>query len=65
MRQLTVRAEIFPIRGSFRIARGERTEAHVVVAEITDGTHRGRGECVPYGRYGESVEGVLAAIEAV
>ena len=35
----------------------------VVVAEIGDGTHTGRGECVPYARYGESVEGVVAAIE--
>jgi L-alanine-DL-glutamate epimerase-like enolase superfamily enzyme len=37
----------------------------VVVAELFDGTHRGRGECVPYARYGESVAGVVAAIEAV
>jgi L-alanine-DL-glutamate epimerase-like enolase superfamily enzyme len=46
----------------FRIARGARTEAHVVVVEITDGPHRGRGECVPYARYGETVDGVLAEI---
>jgi L-alanine-DL-glutamate epimerase-like enolase superfamily enzyme len=36
-----------------------------VVAEIGDGTHTGRGECVPYARYGETVEGVAAAIEAM
>ncbi|WMS41203.1 dipeptide epimerase [Acuticoccus sp. MNP-M23] len=64
MRQLTVRAETFPIRGSFRISRESRTEAKVVVAEITHGELRGRGECVPYPRYRESVEGVVADIEA-
>jgi len=45
------------------ISRGAKTEAHVVVAEIVDGPHRGRGEAVPYARYGETVEGVLAQIE--
>ncbi len=65
MRTLSARAEIFPIRGSFRISREERTEAKVVVAEVSDGTHTGRGECVPYTRYRESVEGVLEAIRAM
>lgn len=65
MRTLSARPEIYPIRGSFRISREERTEAKVVVAEITDGTHTGRGECVPYSRYRESVEGVIEAIEAM
>ena len=36
----------------------------MVVATISDGSHAGRGECVPYAHYGESVEGVAAAIEA-
>lgn len=63
-RTLTVRRESFAIRGSFRISRGAKTEAEVVVAEIRDGAALGRGECVPYGRYGETLEGVMAAIEA-
>ncbi|KAA0597059.1 L-alanine-DL-glutamate epimerase-like enolase superfamily enzyme [Azospirillum lipoferum] len=63
--QLTVRREIFPIRGAFRISRGAKTEAAVVVAEVADGPHRGRGECVPYARYGESVDGVVAALETM
>ncbi|PWC36177.1 N-acetyl-D-Glu racemase DgcA [Azospirillum sp. TSO35-2] len=63
--RLTVRRETFPIRGAFRISRGAKTEAAVVVAEVTDGGHRGRGECVPYARYGESVDGVVAALEAM
>ena len=57
--------ETFPIAGSFVIARGAKTEARVVVATITDGGAGGRGECVPYARYGESVESVVAAIEGV
>ncbi len=61
--RLTVGVERWAIRGGFTIARGVKREAIVVVAEIGDGTHRGRGECVPYGRYGESVEGVVEAIE--
>ena len=61
---LTVRREIWPIRGSFAISRGAKRQAEVVVAEIRDGGARGWAECVPYGRYGETVDGVIAAIEA-
>jgi L-alanine-DL-glutamate epimerase-like enolase superfamily enzyme len=59
---LSVRVERWPIAGSFTISRGAKTEAVVVVAELNDGAHRGRGECVPYARYGETVDGVAAAI---
>ena len=50
-RTLTVRREVFPIRGTFRISRGAKTEAHVVVAEIEDGGVVGRGylELTGYG----------------
>ena len=61
---LSVRAhaERWPIAGSFVIARGARTEALVVVAEVSDGAFAGRAECVPYAHYGETEESVLAAI---
>jgi L-alanine-DL-glutamate epimerase-like enolase superfamily enzyme len=62
---LAVRTESWPIAGAFSISRGAKTEAQVVVAELTDGRHRGRGECVPYARYGETAAGVMAAIEAI
>jgi L-Ala-D/L-Glu epimerase len=62
---LAVRVERWPIAGSFTISRGAKTEAVVVVAELSDGSHRGRGECVPYARYGETVDGVATAIEAM
>ena len=64
-RRLTAFSERFPIAGTFTISRGSKTEAEVVTCVVVDGSHAGRGECVPYRRYGETVEGVLAAIEAI
>ncbi len=61
--ELSVSVERWPIRGRFTISRGTKREAVVVAATIAEGGHQGRGECVPYGRYGESVEGVVQAIE--
>ena len=52
----------FRLRETFTISRGSRDEAEVVTVVASDGTHRGRGECVPYKRYGETVESVLAQI---
>src|SRR5258707_1799932 len=63
--ELSVRIERWPLAGAFTISRGTKTEAVVVVAELSDGTHRGRGESVPYARYGETPDGVMAAIEAM
>ncbi|MEE9280354.1 MAG: N-acetyl-D-Glu racemase DgcA, partial [Myxococcota bacterium] len=63
MRSLSARAESWPIAGTFAISRGSKTEARVVVAELREGSARGRGECVPYARYGETIEGVLELIE--
>lgn len=59
---LTVRTENWPIAGTFSISRGAKTEANVVVAELSDGRHKGRGECVPYRRYGETRAGVVEAL---
>lgn len=65
MKALIVRREVWPVRGVFAISRGSRTEIEVVVVEIHRGGHVGRGESVPYGRYGESVAGVMGQIETV
>jgi L-alanine-DL-glutamate epimerase-like enolase superfamily enzyme len=62
---LTVHIERWPIAGAFTISRGAKTEALVVVAELSAGGHTGRGECVPLARYGESIETTSAAIEAL
>ena len=64
-RTLCAHAENWPIAGSFATSRGARAEAQVIIAEIGDGEFAGRGECVPYARYGESVAEVLATIEAL
>lgn len=62
-----VRRELYPIRGGFTISRGSKREAAVVVAELT-ATHPdgrvllGRGECVPYARYGETIDSVTSSI---
>ncbi len=55
----------WPLDKPFRIARGTRTEARVVVVRVSDGKHTGRGEGVPLGRYNQSVESVLAQIESM
>ena len=63
MISLAVRRESWPIAGTFTISRGSKTEADVVVVELTDGVVFGRGECTPYARYGETAAGVIVAIE--
>jgi L-Ala-D/L-Glu epimerase len=62
-RRLTVRAERWPVRGGFAISRGRVDAVELVVAEVEEGGAVGRGECRPYPRYGESPEGVVAAVE--
>lgn len=62
---LTACVEHWPIARAFTIARGTKTQAVVVVVELSDGPFRGRGECVPYARYGETVETVLHAISSM
>lgn len=65
MAELTLTVERFPIAGTFTIARGSKTEAVVVEVRLTEDGVTGRGECVPYARYGETVEGVVADIAAL
>ena len=76
MPSLRVRHETWPLAGSFTISRGTRTTAETVLVELSDpeGTAHstdggqaacGRGECVPYAHYGETIEGVIAAIEGL
>ncbi|MCK4711593.1 MAG: dipeptide epimerase, partial [Marinosulfonomonas sp.] len=63
--QLTVTASAFKLAEVFTISRGSRTHAKVITVEITDGGYVGRGECVPYARYGETDESVTALIEGL
>ena len=64
-RVISVEAQSFPIAGVFTISRGSKTEAEVITCTIREGDNSGRGECVPYRRYGETMEGVQAQIAAM
>ena len=63
--ELSVQIERWALASAFTISRGSKTEAVVVTAELREADRRGRGECVPYARYGETPEAVAAAIEAM
>ncbi len=58
-------AEAFPLKEVFTISRGSRTESKVVTVSVSRDGANGRGECVPYARYGESMESVIAQIESL
>ena len=62
---IEAREEVWPLKQPFRISRGSRTEARVVVVTVTDGQHSGRGEAVPIKRYNQSVASVLAQVESI
>ncbi|MBP1846069.1 L-alanine-DL-glutamate epimerase-like enolase superfamily enzyme [Rhizobium petrolearium] len=64
-RHLEATTESFPIAGKFTISRGSKTEADVITCMIHENGRSGRGECVPYKRYGETVEGVIADIRSI
>lgn len=61
---ITATADVFPLRNPFAISRGSKTEARVVTCTVSRGGHVGRGEGVPYPRYGETVEAALELITA-
>jgi len=65
MRTLSARSDSFPLVAPFRISRGVKTATDVVTVEIAADGHVGRGEGVPYPRYGETIESALAAVETV
>jgi len=64
-RKLAASIERWPIAGAFTISRGAKTEAITVVATVRDDGQTGRGECVPYPRYGETPEATLEALNAM
>ncbi|MEM8572994.1 MAG: dipeptide epimerase, partial [Pseudomonadota bacterium] len=63
--QVSVTREVFRLAQVFTISRGSRTEAQVLTVTVSDGGHTGRGECVPYARYNETLESVTAEIEGL
>jgi L-Ala-D/L-Glu epimerase len=63
--KIETREEIWPLKEPFRISRGSRTEARVVVVTVSDGKHIGRGEGIPLARYNQSIASVLAQIGSI
>ena len=65
LRQVSARHKPFRLNRPFRISRGVKSVADTIAVTIADGALEGRGEGVPYARYGETVESALSHIEAV
>jgi len=63
--RIDVTPDVFKLAQVFTISRGSRTEAKVLTVRITQGGATGWGECVPYARYGESMESVTAQIKGL
>lgn len=61
--RIEVTRDVFRLAQVFTISRGSRTQADVLTVSVTIGGVRGRGECVPYARYGETLDSVTAQIE--
>jgi L-alanine-DL-glutamate epimerase-like enolase superfamily enzyme len=60
--KIEVTHDTFRLAQVFTISRGSRTEAQVLTVHLRDGGAAGRGECVPYARYGETPDSVAAQI---
>ncbi len=60
--EISVTRDIFRLAQVFTISRGSRTEAQVLTVRVQDGGATGWGECVPYARYGETLDSVAAQI---
>ena len=65
MSSLTITRDTFQLAEKFTISRGSRTEAQVLTVHLADGEHQGHGECVPYARYGESLDSVEEQIRSI
>jgi L-alanine-DL-glutamate epimerase-like enolase superfamily enzyme len=63
--KIEAREEVWPLKEVFRISRGSRTDARVVVVTVSDGEHVGRGEGVPIKRYNQNTASVLAQMESI
>lgn len=61
--QVVLSTKNWPIRGSFTISRGSKSQAKVIHVELHNDGKIGRGECVPYARYNESIASTLMQLE--
>ena len=63
--QISLTRDVFKLAQVFTISRESRTEAQVLTVQITRNGITGWGECVPYARYGETLDSVAAEINAL
>jgi L-alanine-DL-glutamate epimerase-like enolase superfamily enzyme len=63
--KLLIETDVFPLAKTFTISRGSKTEARVLTVTVEADGVRGRGECVPYARYGETIESVRAQVQSL
>ncbi|GGB01360.1 N-acetyl-D-Glu racemase DgcA [Agarivorans gilvus] len=63
--EVRLSTQSWPIRGHFTISRGSKTQADTVIVELEEQGQIGRGECVPYARYQESIESVMAELKGI
>ncbi|MCY4290157.1 MAG: dipeptide epimerase [Roseovarius sp.] len=63
--EISVTRDSFRLQRAFTISRGSRSEANVLTVRVADEGAVGWGECVPYARYGESLESVARIIKSV
>lgn len=63
--RIDVSRDVFKLAQVFTISRGSRTEAQVLTVRVTEGGVTGLGECVPYARYGETLDSVTAQVEGL
>ena len=63
--KISVTADVFKLAQVFTISRGSRTEAKVLTVHVSHEGVAGRGECVPYARYNETLESVTEQIEGL
>jgi L-Ala-D/L-Glu epimerase / N-acetyl-D-glutamate racemase len=63
--RIEAKEEVWPLKEVFRISRGSRTEARVVVVTLNDGKNTGRGEGVPIARYNQTIDSVIAEIQSI
>ncbi|MDP5361202.1 MAG: dipeptide epimerase, partial [Paracoccaceae bacterium] len=61
--KIEVTQDIFRLAQVFTISRGSRTQAEVLTVAVEEDSVRGAGECVPYARYGETLQSVTVQIE--
>ncbi len=65
MAEMTIIPVSSPLNATFAISRGAKNTAETVIVELVKGAHKGRGECVPYARYGESRVSVVAQLRGI